>query len=116
MWPGHRVDRLGLAPVPRGHPGVEQDAARGQRGRAVGVEHRHPTRPDVDVARGAVAVPGSTGRPAATQAGETAVEHAHLVMPGPAQGPPQSGGGLAVAGVVDDDRVPRPYAGGAQRL
>src|SRR5262249_12118239 len=45
---------------------------------------------------------------------EAAVQHGDVVMPGPAQGPPQPGGRLPVPAVIDDDRMPGPYADRAQ--
>jgi hypothetical protein len=112
----HRVDRFHLAAVSLGYPGVDQYSVRGHRGGGVGVEHRHPARPDVDVAQCRRGDAGLDRPTCLDPRRETAVEHGNLVMPGPAQGPPQSGRGLAVAGVVGHDPMPCPHAGDAQRL
>ena len=114
---GHRVDRLGLAAVPRPRPRVEQHARAGQRRGAVRVEEGQ--------------VPGRRGEITGGRGGrrqarlhrvtsrrpgrEAAVEHPHLPVAEVPQQPPRAGRRRGVGVVVHHDRLAVPDAGPAHR-
>ena len=112
--PGDRVDRLDLAPVSLGGPGVQQHPVGGQR-RGLRPRRARASRPGARRSRRAHAgsSPLVTGRPCAVHARRPAVEDADVGVAEVAQHPPGAGGGARVRVVVDDDGPGAGHARGA---
>ncbi len=112
---GDRVDRLGLPPVARRGPHVEQHPIPGGELRGCpGVEHRQSAGTHGDITR-----PGYRRLGADRQAGRdpgrvAAVEQADRSVTGPTQRPPGPSRGHPVPTVVDHHRVVDPDPGGPQ--
>ena len=109
---GHRVHGLDLPPVPLRRPGVDQ---RPRRGHVLRPQHGHAARPDHEVAGCGPGRPDLARSTRRQPRRPAPVEHAHVVVTGPAQQPPAAGGGAAGPVVVHHDRSVAPHPGRAHR-
>ncbi len=94
------VDRLHIAPVALGRPGVQQQTRPGEGGRPFRVQGRQGPRLRPEIALGGVRdLRGEVTGPG----GEPAVQDPYVPVPGPAQQPPGAGRRPALPAVVHHD-------------
>ena len=103
--PGHRVERLDLAAVAGGRPGVDQPARFGQFGGPVDLDDRHRARPNGDRPGtiGTLRAGGRSARGHGRPRGQAAVQHPNVAQTRPAQQPPGPGRRQSAAAVVHHD-------------